>query len=82
VKPHPYRSPPPGPGRPPAEPRDDLAAPVVLAVVWLSSAARFALAVVHHEPTGFQPALALTITALVPLFFGRTWRRRARRGRS
>jgi hypothetical protein len=79
---HPYRSAPLRPPRRSEKPGDDLAEPVLVSVIWLSSAARFLLAFRHGEPLGAQPALALAITALVPFLIARAWlRRRARSSR-
>lgn len=75
---HPYRRHLQSPERPPEEPRHDAAEPALLALVWVSSALRFALAVDHREPFGFQPALALAIAALVPLAVARRGRARIR----
>jgi hypothetical protein len=76
---HPYRNPPFRPPRRSEEPGDDLSEPVLVSVLWTTSAARFLLAIRHDEPVGAQPVLALAITALVPFVIVRArLRRRAR----
>lgn len=74
---HPYRpSPPRVPASPLPEPAGETGGMLAaFALLWIPSAARLALAVHGHERFGFEPSLALAITALVPVALVRGWAR-------